>query len=164
MPVEFWSNLICLWPWMCLAFWSAQTGSNDTGFAWVGGQLDLQLSTDTRLLQADNPPIPKFVIDAPAKRFKEVRLVQSVKRAIYGPGSPGTNVVYYWYIIVCWMIHRLVFSWSAVSMFRQSQTARPRHFRGEIMNQHIQCFRPKHKFDFIMTIIVSLRYVPRATN
>lgn len=55
----------------------------------------MQLSTDTRLLQADNPPIPKFVIDAPAKRFKEVRLVQSVKRAIYGPGSPGTNVVYY---------------------------------------------------------------------
>lgn len=54
--------------------------------------MDLQLSTDTRLLQADNPPIPKFVIDAPAKRFKEVRLVQSVKRAIYGP---GTNVVYY---------------------------------------------------------------------
>ena len=158
MPVEFWSNLMCLWPWMCLAFWSAQTGSNDTGFAWVGGQLDLQLSTDTRLLQADNPPIPKFVIDAPAKRFKEVRLVQSVKRAIYGP---GTNVVYYWYIIVCWMMHRSIFSWSGKARQRDHGTFEEKSW---ISTSSVSAPNTNLiKFDFIMTIIVSLRYVPRAS-
>lgn len=113
MPVEFSSNLICFWPWMCLAFWSAQTGSNYTGFGWIGGcQLDLQLSTDTRLLQADSPPIPKFLIDAPAKRFKEVRLVQSVKRAIYGPGSPGTNVVsLFLFIFICFLLNDECIVW-----------------------------------------------------
>lgn len=120
---------------MCLAFWSAQTGSHDTGFARVGGcQLDLQLSTDTRLLQADNPPIPKFVIDPPAKRFKEAWLVQSVQSEL--KIRPQREV---------WFSHDRLCPCSGKDRQRDHCTFEEKSWIGTS-----SVSAPKHEFDFIM--------------
>ena len=156
MPVEFWSNLICLWPWMCLAFWSAQTGSNDTGFAWVGASWTCSIpQTPDCCRQTTHRSQSSWSMHLPSASRRCGWCSQwSVPSMVQG------QMLYIILIYYC-LLNDASFDFL---MIRQSQTARPRHFRGEIMNQHIQCFRPKHKFDFIMTIIVSLRYVPRATN